>query len=96
MVERELFDLDALDDDYPFEIDDQAAHLFKHATFGIDDIQEVWESQPVFYPAKPPGRLADGGRGRRFGDGRAAGQARQRRPEKMPADRLLPGGHAAG
>jgi hypothetical protein len=25
-------DLDALDDDAPFEIDDQAAHLFKHAT----------------------------------------------------------------
>jgi hypothetical protein len=43
-----------LDDDYPFEIDDQAAHLIKHAAFGIADIQEVWKSEPLFYPAKPP------------------------------------------
>ena len=49
-----MFDLDVLDDDYPFEIDDQAAHLFKHAAFGIADIQEVWKSEPLFYPAKPP------------------------------------------
>lgn len=47
-----MFDVDALDDDDPFEIDDQAAHLFKHATLGIDDIREVWESDPLFYPAK--------------------------------------------
>jgi hypothetical protein len=51
---RELFDLDLLDDADPFEIDDQAAHLFKHGGLGIEDIYEVWESDPVFYPAKPP------------------------------------------
>lgn len=50
----ELFDLDQLDDDEPFEIDRQAAHLFKHAELGIDDIYDVWRSDPLFYPAKPP------------------------------------------
>jgi len=50
----ELFDLDLLDDNDPFEIDDQAAHLFKHVQLGIDDICEVWESDPLFYPAIPP------------------------------------------
>ena len=50
----ELFDLDLLDDADPFEIDDQAAHLFKHVLLGIDDIYEVWESDPLFYPAIPP------------------------------------------
>jgi len=50
----ELFDLDLLDDTDRFEIDDQAAHLFKHAPLGIDDIYEVWESDPLFYPAIPP------------------------------------------
>ena len=50
----ELFDLDLLDDNDPFEIDRQAAHLFKHDPFGIDDIYEIWNSDPIFYPAKPP------------------------------------------
>lgn len=45
----ELFDLDQLDDNDPFEIDGQAAHLFKHAGLGIDDIQDVWQSDPLFY-----------------------------------------------
>lgn len=48
------FDLEALEEGDPFEIDDQAAHLFKHAPYGIDDIYEVWESDPIFYPARPP------------------------------------------
>ena len=52
--DHELLDIDRLADDDPFEIDDQAAHLFKHAALGIDDIHEVWQSDPVFYPAKPP------------------------------------------
>lgn len=47
-------DLDLLDDDEPFEIDRQAAHLFKHVTLGIDDIHEVWRSDPLFNPAKQP------------------------------------------
>jgi hypothetical protein len=53
----DLFDLDLLDEDDPFEIDEQAAHLFKHARLGIDDIDDiddVWRSDPLFYPAKPP------------------------------------------
>ena len=50
----ELFDLDDLDEAEPFEIDAQAAHLFKHPRLGIDDIYEVWRSDPVFYPAVPP------------------------------------------
>ena len=50
----ELFDLDLLDDEDPFEIDDQAAHLFKHPERGIPDIYEVWQSEPLFYPARPP------------------------------------------
>jgi hypothetical protein len=50
----ELFDLDLLDDEDPFEIDDQAAHLFKHPERGIQDIYEVWQSEPLFYPARPP------------------------------------------
>lgn len=50
----DLLDLDLLDEDDPFEIDEQAAHLFKHAGLGIDDIYDVWRSDPLFYPAKPP------------------------------------------
>ena len=50
---NELFDLDQLDDD-PFEIDTQAAHLFKHDSLGIEDIYDVWLSDPLFYPATPP------------------------------------------
>ncbi len=50
----ERLKLDLLDDDDPFEIVTQAAHLFKHAPLGIPDIYEVYESDPIFYPAKPP------------------------------------------
>jgi hypothetical protein len=50
----ELFDLDTLDEEDPFEIDAQAAHLFKHPRLGSDDIYEVWRSDAVFYPALPP------------------------------------------
>ncbi|MHB8439813.1 MAG: hypothetical protein ACYDD4_11720 [Acidimicrobiales bacterium] len=49
-----LLDLDLLDEDDPFEIDEQAAHLFKHASLGIDDLYDVWRSDPLFYPARPP------------------------------------------
>lgn len=30
--------LDLLDEDDPFDIDEQAAHLFKHVPYGIEDI----------------------------------------------------------
>ncbi|MFN3256201.1 MAG: hypothetical protein ACE37B_10925 [Ilumatobacter sp.] len=53
-TDDELFDIDALDEVDPFEIDRQAAHLFKHHALGIDDIYEIWNSDPLFYPAKPP------------------------------------------
>jgi hypothetical protein len=54
LVTDERFDLDSLDEEDPFEIDSQAAHLFKHPHLGIDDIDDVWASDPLFYPAKPP------------------------------------------
>jgi len=41
--------IDALDEDDPFEMDSQAAHLFKHALLGTDDVFEVWKSDPPFY-----------------------------------------------
>jgi hypothetical protein len=50
----DLLDLDLLDEDDPFEIDEQRAHLFKHAGLGIDDIYDVWRSDPLFYPSKSP------------------------------------------
>jgi hypothetical protein len=53
-VAEERFDPDLLDEQDPFEIDSQAAHLFKHPRLGIDDITDVWGSGPLFYPAVPP------------------------------------------
>ena len=47
-------DLDLLDDDDPFEITSQIAHLFKHGSLGVADVYDVWRSDPLFYPAKPP------------------------------------------
>ena len=35
-------------------MDVQAAHVFKHPRLGIDDVYDVWRSEPLFYPAKPP------------------------------------------
>ncbi len=51
VVSDERFDPDLLDDEDPFEIDAQATHLFKHPRLGIDDINDVWTSEPLFYPA---------------------------------------------
>jgi len=34
LVTDERFDLDTLDEEDPFEIDSQAAHLFKHPIWG--------------------------------------------------------------
>lgn len=50
----ERFDLDLLADQDPFEVDAQAAHLFKHPHLGLADIDDVWSSDPLFYPPKPP------------------------------------------
>lgn len=53
-VEVNRRDPDLLDEEDPFEIDSQAAHLFKHPHLGIEDIDDVWANDPLFYPAKPP------------------------------------------
>jgi hypothetical protein len=53
-VVSERFEPDLLDETDPFEIDAQAAHLFKHPHLGIDDIHDVWSNDPLFYPAIPP------------------------------------------
>ncbi len=50
----ERFDVDELDDDWPFEVGHQAVHLFKHPRLGVDDIGDVWANRPLFYPANPP------------------------------------------
>ena len=50
----ERFDPNLLDDDWPFEIDHQVSHLFKHPHLGVGDIRDMWASEPLFYPAKPP------------------------------------------
>ena len=47
----ELFDLDQLDDNDPFEIDRQAAHLFKHAGLGIDDFKT--SGSPTRFSTQP-------------------------------------------
>jgi hypothetical protein len=41
---------------WPFEIDHQVSHLFKHPDLGVDDIRDMKASEPLFYPAKPPAR----------------------------------------
>lgn len=51
-----VFDPDLLDDEEPFEIDQRRAHLFKHPYLGVDDIVDVWTSDPLFYPAEPLAR----------------------------------------
>ncbi|MDO5671730.1 MAG: hypothetical protein Q4G30_02570 [Actinomycetaceae bacterium] len=49
-----MLDPGLLDEHNPFEIDAQSAHLFKHPRLGVDDVLDVWSSDPLFYPAKPP------------------------------------------
>jgi hypothetical protein len=55
----ERLDPDLLGGDL-FEVDAQAAHLFKHPHLGLHDVFDVWANDPLFYPAKPPSALADG------------------------------------
>jgi len=54
VVTEERFDPDLLDEQDPFEVDVQVAHLFKHPHLGLADVDDVWSSDPLFYPAKPP------------------------------------------
>lgn len=53
MVYRNRLDIETLSAD-PFEVDSQVAHLFKHPRLGLDDIRDVWTSDPLFYDADPP------------------------------------------
>jgi hypothetical protein len=48
------FDYELLDDEDPFEIDIQLAHLFKHEKLGVADARDVWDDDPRFYPARYP------------------------------------------
>lgn len=47
--EDDRFDYDLLEEDWPFEIDTQTTHLFKHDDIQI--IQEVWEEGVARYVA---------------------------------------------
>jgi hypothetical protein len=48
------FDVDLLDEEAPFEIDRQVLHLFKHPQLGVQELADMWTSDPLFYPARPP------------------------------------------
>jgi hypothetical protein len=65
-VDGDRLDLDLLDEDDPFEIDEQAAHLFEHPQLGIDDIDDVWASGPC---STRPSRLRTGSCARRLAAG---------------------------
>ncbi len=55
------FDVDDLDEDWPFEIDQQASHLFKHPGLGLDDINDGWTRAAVL-PGQATRPLAHGRR----------------------------------
>ena len=54
---KERLDLDALDPEDPFELDDgNVPHLAKHAPFTADDVLDAWMfGEPLFYPAAEDG-----------------------------------------
>ena len=52
---RRRFEIEALDEVDPFEIDDQLVHLYKHEGMDVGDIYEVWADNPLFYPGKAAG-----------------------------------------
>jgi hypothetical protein len=103
-VDDERFDPGLLDEEDPFEVDTQTAHLFKHPHLGIDDIDDVWASDPLFYPAKPPAHwlmcAEIGGRvlmvplaPSRDGDPAGAGRsAATRRRKRLPSNTGRTGG----
>jgi hypothetical protein len=56
MSAAEQLNLELLDDEDPFEIDEaNRPHLFSHETFGDDDLDDVWTSDPLFFRARPEG-----------------------------------------
>jgi hypothetical protein len=60
----ERFDSDLLDDGWPFEIDHQVSHLFKHPHLGVDDIRDMWANEPLLYSRQAASSLAHGRRSR--------------------------------
>lgn len=52
---RYRFDVEALDETDPFEVDNQLIHLYKHVGMDVYDILEVWTDNPLFYPAREDG-----------------------------------------
>ncbi len=54
-VTRRRFDVEALDEMDPFEVDDQLIHLYKHQSMDLCDVYEVWTDNPLFYPGREEG-----------------------------------------
>jgi hypothetical protein len=54
MPGREPLDLDSLDEEDPFEVDEvNRPHFFKHEHYGYEDLLDVFASDPLFFPAHP-------------------------------------------
>lgn len=52
----ERFDYDLLDDEDPFELDwGNRPHLYKHGTLSEGDLYDVWDNEPLFFPAPAEG-----------------------------------------
>jgi len=90
VVGKPRFDPEQLDDHDPFEIDTQAVHLFKHPHLGIDEVLDVWNSDPVL-PSQPTRALADVRRSRRTSARRPNRPVEDRQAAQMPTHRLLRG-----
>lgn len=56
-MEHRRLDLELLDEQDPFEIDDDnRPHLLKHGPFDLDDLYDAWAfDAPLFYPAGEDG-----------------------------------------
>jgi hypothetical protein len=54
-VTRTRFDVEALDERDPFEVDNQLIHLYKHQGMDVLDAYEVWTDTPLFYPGRENG-----------------------------------------
>jgi len=52
---RSRFDIEALDEVDPFEVDAQLVHLYRHEGMDLCDVYEVWMDNPLFYPGKEGG-----------------------------------------
>ena len=77
-----LLDLDLLDDDDPFEITSQIAHLYKRGPLGVDDVLDDVAQRPAVLPGQARGALADGRTRQRHG---AGGPSRPLSPVTRPS-----------